>query len=139
MSQPMGYSLLTLSFFKLYFIDYVITVVPIFPPLCASTQHLTLPQATPTPLLMSIDHVYKLFAYSISCTVLYIPLVFCNYLFVLLIPLTSSPIPPPSLSSGNHQNALCIHDSVSVMLVSLVCFLDSIVDRFMFFLPFYCS
>ena len=60
---------------------------------------------------------------------------FYNYLFVLLNPLTSSPIPLTTLPSGNHQNTLCIHDSVSV-LVCLVCFLDSIIDRYVF-LPFY--
>ena len=43
------------------------------------------------------------------------------------------PIPQPTISSGNHQNALHIHDSFSILLVCLVCFLDSIVA--MYFLP----
>ena len=47
----------------------------------------------------------------------------CYYLIVFLNPLTSSPILPHPLSSGNHQNALCILNSVSVLLVCLVCFL----------------
>ena len=59
------------------------------------------------------------------------PQLFCNYLFVLN-PLTSSPIPPLPFPSGNHQNTLRIHDSVSVLLVCLVCFLDSVVDRYEF-------
>ena len=42
---------------------------------------------------MSMDHAYKFFDYSISHTVLYILMVICNYLFVLLSPLTFSPIP----------------------------------------------
>ena len=50
------------------------------------------------------------------------PWIFCNYLFVLLNPLTSSPTPYNPLLSGNHQNTPCIHDSVSVLLVCLVCF-----------------
>ena len=37
--------------------------------------------------------------------------------------------------SGNDQNAFCINDSVSD-LVCLVCFLDSIVNRFVFFAIF---
>ena len=58
------------------------------------------------------------------------PWLFCNYLFVLLNPLTSSPIPPhPPFPSGNHQNALWIFGSLSVLLVCLICFLDAIVDR----------
>ena len=38
------------------------------------------------------------------------------------------PFPHASLPSGNYQNVLRIHDSVSVLLVCLICFLDSIVD-----------
>ena len=47
---------------------------------------------------------------------------YSNYLFVLFNPLTSSPIPPHPLPSGNHQNALHIHDSVSVLFDCLVYF-----------------
>ena len=85
-----------LVFFKLHFIDYAITVVLIVPTLPASTQHPPLPQAVLPPLFMSMGHECKFFGCSISCTVLYIPWLFCNYLFVLLNPLTSSPILPHS-------------------------------------------
>ena len=60
--------------FKLHFIDYAVTVVPIFPPLPSSTQHPPLPQAISPPLFMSKHHSCKFFGYSISCTVLYIPM-----------------------------------------------------------------
>ena len=60
------------------------------------------------------------------------PWLFCNYLFVLFSPLASSPIPPKPVPSGNHQNTLHIHDSVSALLICLVCFLDSIVGRYVF-------
>ena len=60
------------------------------------------------------------------------PWLFCNYLFVLLNPLTSSPIPSHPLPSGSNHSTLCNHDSVSVLLVCLVCFLDLIVDRYVF-------
>ena len=115
-------------FFKLYFILYTITVVLIFPPLTPSAQHPSLPQAIPPPLFMSMGHVYNFFGYSISYTVLYIPMAIL-YLFELLNPLTSSCITqhlPPIWQLSKHS---CIHDSVSVLLVCLVCFLDSIVDK----------
>ena len=64
------------------------------------------------------------------------PWLSCNYIFILLNPLTSSSSPYNTLLSGNHQNTL--HIQVSVLSVCLVCFLDSIVDRYVF-LPFYCS
>ena len=80
------------------------------------------------PWVMPISFLATLFPI-LYCTS---PLLFCNYLFVLLNSLISSSIPHTPLPSGNHQNALCIHDSVSVLLICLVCFLDSIVDRYIF-------
>ena len=63
------------TFFKLYFIDYAITVVPIFTPLPPPpSQYLPFPQAVPTPLFMSVAHVYRFFGYPISYTVLDIPM-----------------------------------------------------------------
>ena len=58
---------------KLYFIDYAITVVLICPLLPPSTLHPPLPQATPTPLFVSMGLRYKFFSYSISYTVFYVP------------------------------------------------------------------
>ena len=59
--------------------------------------HSALPllQTIPPPLFMSIGHVCKFFGCSISYTVLYIVMAILYYLFVLLNPLTSSPIPTP--------------------------------------------
>ena len=68
--------------------------------------------ATPFPILYFTSHGYSV------TTSLY-----------FLIPSPLHLLPRLPLSSGNHQN----HDSVSVLLVCLVCFLDSIVDRFIFF------
>ena len=51
-----------------------------------------------------------------------------TYLY-FLIPSPPHPFPHISFPSGNHQNNLCVHDSVSI-LVCFACFLDSIVDRF---------
>ena len=58
---------------QLYFIDYAITVVPISP-LCPLHPVSTLPQAIPPLLFTSMGHAYKFFGYSISYTVLYIPM-----------------------------------------------------------------
>ena len=112
---------------------YAITVILIFPLLPASTQQLPLPQAIPTPC--SCPWVMCVSSLATPFLILYCtpPWLFCNYLFVLRNPLTSSPIPPLPLPSGNHQNTLCIHDSISVLLFCLVCFLDSVVGRFVFF------
>ena len=49
-----------------------------------------------------------------------------------LIPSPFSSIPHNFHRSGNHQNFLCMYDFVSVLLVCLFCFLDSIVDRCVF-------
>ena len=46
------------SFKKLYFIDYAISVVPVFPPVPPSTQHPPVPQAKPLLLFMSVGHEY---------------------------------------------------------------------------------
>ena len=83
-----------LYFLKLYFTDYASTVVLIFPPLPA-------PSSTPHSLRQSIHlcscpwvmHVSSL---ATPFPILYFtsPWLFCNYIFVLLNPFTSSPIPP---------------------------------------------
>ena len=120
-----------MEFLKLYFMDYAITVVPIFPPVTTSTQ-------CPQSLRQSLHHCSCPWIICVSSSappfpILYFtsPWLFCDYLFVLLNPLHSSPILPHHLPSGNYQDALCIHDSVTV-LICLVCFLDSVVDRYVF-------
>ena len=107
------------SFSKLYFIDYGITVVPIFSPLSPSTQHFPLPQAIPTPLFMSIDHGISSLATTFPRLYFTSPWLFCTCLFVLFKPLTSSPNPPHPVLSGKHQNTLHIHDYVCSCLLSL--------------------
>ena len=84
---------------------------PLWPPPPSTLQ---LPQAISPPLFTSKGHVYKFSGYSISCTVLYIPWLLCNDLFVLLNPLTSSlislhlpPIWQPSKCSPYHWLCLC--------------------------------
>ena len=57
------------------------------------------------------------------------PWLFCDYQFVLLNPFTFSTLPANPFPSGNHQNALCVCNSVSVLHACLFCFLDPVVDR----------
>ena len=109
-----------LSFLKLHFIDYTIMVVFIFPPLPP-------PPSTPNSLKQSPHHcscpwVVHISSLATPFPILYFtaPWLFFNYLFVLLKTLTFSPIPSYTLPSGTHQNALHIHDSVSVLLVCLL-------------------
>ena len=118
--------------FKLYFIDYAITIILIFPPLPALHQVPPLLQVIPhlcwCPWVMHIRSLATPFPIMYFTS----PWLFCNYLFVLH-PLTSSSSPLHIPPSGNHQNTLCIHDSVSLLLVCLVCFLESTVNTFVFF------
>ena len=118
-------------FFKLYFIVYAFTVVPISlssPPL--STPH-TLKQSyyCSCPLVIHISSlatpfpILYLHPYAHSVTT--------NSYFLIPSPLNLFPHNP--LPSVNHQHALCIHDSISLLLVSSVCFLDSIIDRYVIF------
>ena len=85
--------LVLLFLFLVYFIDYAITVVPIFPPFHP---------APPTPgNPHTIVHCQRSCIGSLATPfpILYFafPWLFCNYLLVVLSPLTSSPIPldPP--------------------------------------------
>ena len=115
--------------FKLYFIDYAIAVVPIFP-FPPSTHHLNNLRQSPHhcswPLVLHISCLAAPFPilYFIS------PWLFCNYLFVLLNPFTALPI-PPHLSPIGQSSKYCL----SVVLCSglLSSFLDSIVHRFVLF------
>ena len=112
----------------LYF-NNSITVVMIFPP-CplhpAAPQSLRQsPHHCSCPWVMCISSLDTPF----PTPYFTFPWLFCNY---FLIPSPLHPFPQNALWTGNHQNPLCIHDSVSV-LVCLVCFLDLIVDRYVFF------
>ena len=104
---------------------------PFFPlsPTPSSTPH----SLRPFPYHCLHPWVMHVSSLAIPFSTLYFtsPWLFGNYLLVLLNPLTSSPIPPPPPQSSNHQNAVYIHDSVSV-LGCLVCFLYSVVDKYVF-------
>ena len=131
------WSWMTLFIF-LFFFYYILLIMLLylsqfFSQFCPSPpSNPPLPQANPHLCLclwvMCISSLAALFPTLYFTS----PWLFCNYLIVLLNPLTSHPFPRTPLPSGNHQNTLHIHDSVSVRLVCLVCFLDSVVGRYIF-------
>ena len=94
-------------FFNCILLTMLLQLSQLFPTLPTSTPSLPyyLRESShhcPCPWLMCISSLVTPFP------ILYFtsPWLFCNYLFVLLNPLTSSPIPPHPLPSGNHQNSL---------------------------------
>ena len=100
---------------------------PNFPPLPPSTWYSHSLQQSPHPLVNVLGQACKFFGFSISYTVLnhvyFVPTNLC-----FLIPALFPPFFPILLPTDNPTNYLLIYDSVSVILVSLVCFSDSIVD-----------
>ena len=103
------------SYFLIYFIDYAITV-PLFP-LCPSLPSTPIPSRN-----LPIMHISSL-ASPFPILFLTFPCLFCTYQLCFLFRVPFSPFP-----ADNSPNDLHIYGSVSVLLVCLVCFLDSIVD-----------
>ena len=118
-----GIFLLPNTYFFNYISLFMLQQLPQFSPFIPLHPASPLPQAIPPPLSMSMGHACMFFGYSIPVLYFTPSQLFCNYLFVLLTPVTSSPIPPNPLPSGNHQNVLCIYGPVSVLLVCLFYFL----------------
>ena len=111
-------SRLLLFFLKLYFIDYVITVIPIWP-LCS------LPPNTPHSLSQSPHHcscpqVMCISSLATPFPILYLTSswLFCNYLFVLLNPLTSSPLPPQAVANCSQRRSNCAQDHPMTLWLS---------------------
>ena len=102
-SETGSWAVLVISFFyfsKLYFIDYAITVVPIFPlwPPPPSTSF----SLQPSPLqFMSMGHTYKFFDFYISYTILTLPLSIFYLPFMLLILCTFPPLSPSHSPTDN--------------------------------------
>ena len=118
-----------LNFLKLPFIDDAITVVPVFhlcpiPPSIPHSfrhflHHRSCQRVKHTSSLTTPFPVYTLHPHAYSVT---------TYLYFLIL----SPLHPFPQTASHWQPSKCIHDSVSVLLVHLLCFLDSIVYRYIF-------
>ena len=90
--------------------DYAITVVP-FHPLYPPPPSAPCPTHIPPPYFLPMGPTYKFFAFSISYTILTLPLSICYLPFVLLI-LYLFPHSPPS-----HSLLITLHViSISVNL-----------------------
>ena len=118
-----------LFIFLIYFIDYAITVVPIFP-FFTSTQYPHSLRQSPLsscPWVMYISSLTTPLPILFLTSPYFVPTNLC-----FLIP---APFPPFSLSplpTDNPPNGLQIYDFVPVLLVYLVCYLDSIIDSCVF-------
>ena len=56
------------------------------------------------------------------------PCLFCSYQLCFLIPAPFPPFSPVPFPADNPPNDLHTYDSISILFVCLVCFLDSVVD-----------
>ena len=126
-------TVLILVFLSVYFIDYAITVVPVFPPLPLSTQYHPSLQHSSHPLSSCpwVVHVSSL-ASPFPILFLTSPCLFCTYHFYFLFPVPFPPFFPFLLPADNSPNDLHAYDCVPVLAVCLIyicfCFLDLIVD-----------
>ena len=74
------------------------------------------------PFYVSMGRTYKFFGFSISYTILNLPLSILCLPIRLFIPCTSPPIFSLALPTDNPPYDVYLCDSVSVLVVSLVCF-----------------
>ena len=112
----------SISFFKkICFVDYVITVVLIFPPLPSLCLLPPFPPAIlPPPPFMFMGHACKFLGFSISYTILNIPSLFYTYQLCFLFPVPFPPLSPFPFPADNLPNNLHTYDSFPVLVVCLV-------------------
>ena len=109
-------------FFKVYFMDYAITVVPIFSsPFSPSSLNCS-PTSKVPPLFMSMVCTYKFFVFSISHTILNLPLYILYLPIMLLAPCTFPPFYLLPLPTDNPPCDLHFCESVPILVVCLLCF-----------------
>ena len=108
--------------FLIYFIDYAITIVPIFPLLSPSAWY-HLPSSNPRPLSSCpwVMHKSSL-ASPFPIFFLISPCLFCTYQLCFLFPLPFPPFSLLLLPADNPPCDLYFCDSVPVLIVCLVCF-----------------
>ena len=78
-----------------------------------------IPSGNPHTIVLVHGSFRKVLGYSIPCTLHPHGYSVTTYL-CFLIPSPLHPFPHTPLPSGSHQNALCIHDPVSVLLPALL-------------------
>ena len=115
--------------FLVYFIDYAITVATFSSPL----YHPLLCNPLPTSIahtLSSCPWVVHISSLSSPFHILFLtfPCLFCTYHLCFLFPLPFYPLPLLPHPANNSPCSLHFYDSVPVLVVCLVCYLDSIID-----------
>ena len=116
----------SISWLKFSFFKYILLIMLLqlshfspFIPLCPATP---LPSAfPPTPQFNSIGCKYKFFGFSISYTILNLPLSLFYLPFMLLILCIFPPLFPSHSPTVNRPCDLHFCDSVPVLIVCLVC------------------
>ena len=111
----------------MYFIDYSITVVPVSSSLLPSAWY---PHSLQQSPLSSCPWVIQVNSLASPFPILFLtsPCLFCAYQLCFLIPVPFPSFSPFPLPTDNPPNHLHIYDSVPLLVVCLVCFLDSVVD-----------
>ena len=117
----------------MYFIDYTITVVPIFSPLSSPPPSTAPPTSIPPLVCPWVIHINSL-ASSFPIVFLTSPCLFCTYHLCFLFPVHFPTFSPFYLPNDNPPCDLCFCDSVLVVVVCLVhfCFLDLVIDNYEF-------
>ena len=105
--------------FKIYFIDYALTVVPFFlhPPPC-TLPFTSISRLSSCPQVVLVSYLASPF----PTLFLTSPCLFCTYHLCFLFPVPFPPFFPLFLPVDNLPHDLHFCDSVPVMLVCLVCF-----------------
>ena len=118
--------------FLIYFINCTIAVEPLSPLYSPPPSTLFFSSILPhLPLFLSMSCTYKFFGFSISYTILNLPLSILDLQVVVLSPCTFPPFSSNPFPADNPPCDLHIYDSVPVLVVCLVFgffFLDSGVD-----------
>ena len=108
--------------FKIYFIDYAITVVPFLPLFPSALHNPSYPHSLPLLVPVQGSYIYKFFGFYISYTILNLPLSTFYLPFMLLILCIFSPSLLTHSPADNPPCDLHFCDSVPILVVCLVCF-----------------
>ena len=107
--------------FKIYFIDYAITVVPsflLYTPFCPAPPLPALPPLSSCPWvihIISLASSFPILFLTSSC-------LFCTYQLCFLFSVPFPPFSPFTLPADNPPRDLQFCDSIPVLVVCLVCF-----------------
>ena len=120
--MPLSYHLL-FFLFKIYFIDYAITVVPFFfSPLFPSALYLPSHHHSPTLVHVHGSHNISSLAFPFPMLFLTSPCLICTYHLCFLFPVHFPPFSPCAFPTDNPPCDVYFCESVPVLVVCLVHF-----------------